>query len=194
MVSAGPEPDLSRRRHASVQLVVHVAVEFVVVLVLHLVPGIGGVTPPAIQQESEEEWVDEAGVETVRVDVEQAVALERRGRAPQQSVRRQVAHLRHQSRDVAGHLDIHERHFPRELLHVLESAVVDFGELRTLLVELDIEEGVLAGEVEGVVGVGAGVGGEGDGVVVLALRSVFGVVLVMLVVLVVVVMALLAHK
>lgn len=79
-------------------------------------------------------------------------------------------------------MDLAAGHFARILLDVLEPLIVDLAELRPLLVELDVEEGVLFGEIEGVVGGARLVGRHGRRDIVAQLGGVFFVVIVMIVV------------
>jgi hypothetical protein len=77
-------------------------------------------------------------------------------------------------------VDLREGHLARVLLDVVQAAVVDLAELGALLLEVDVEERVLLGEVERVVGRVRLVGGLRGRVVVPQLRSVLVVVLVLL--------------
>ena len=76
MKSAGPEPDLGDRGHTGVELIIHVTRPFVIILVAHFVVPVGGVTPPSVEQEAEEERECEASVEVRSVDIEDPVPLE----------------------------------------------------------------------------------------------------------------------
>lgn len=85
-------------------------------------------------------------------------------------------------------MDLREGHLARVLLDVVQAAVVDLAELGALLLEVDVEERVLLGEVERVVGRVRLVGGLRGRVVVPQLRSVLVVVLVVLHLVVIVVL------
>jgi hypothetical protein len=75
-VSSRSKPDLGGWNKAGVELVVEIANVLVVVLVSDLVERVGGVTPPSVEQEGEEEGDDYSGVKAVGVDVKDSVSLE----------------------------------------------------------------------------------------------------------------------
>jgi hypothetical protein len=54
--------------------------------------------------------------------------------------------------NVLGHMDLSERHFSRILLDVFQSPVIDFAELGSFLLELDVEKRMFFGEVQRIVG------------------------------------------
>ena len=85
------------------------------------------------------------------------------------------------------------RHFSSILLNVLKPSVIDFAEFWAFLFELYVEERVLFGEIERVVGFVRNISWLFGCVIVMELRGVFLVVIVMIVVLMVIVMALLSH-
>ena len=81
-VSSWPEPNLGGRREASIKLIVEIADPFIVVLILSLVVGVGGMSPPSVKKEAEEERHDEAGVKAVSVNVKDTVSFERTSSTP----------------------------------------------------------------------------------------------------------------
>jgi hypothetical protein len=74
--SSWSEPDLGGRWEASVQFVIEVSDKFIVVLIPSLVVGVGGVSPPPVEEEAEEERHDESGVEAVRMRIENTISFE----------------------------------------------------------------------------------------------------------------------
>lgn len=82
-LSSWSQPDLGGRDEAGVELIVKVADVLVIVFVSRLVERVGCVSPPAVEQEGEEEGNYKSGVKTVGVDVKDAVSLEGRSRSPQ---------------------------------------------------------------------------------------------------------------
>jgi hypothetical protein len=85
------------------------------------------------------------------------------------------------------------RHFSSILLDVLEPPVIDFAEFWPFLFELDVEERVLFGEIERVVGFVRYISWLFGCVIVMELRGVLLVVIVMILMLMVILMALLSH-
>ena len=76
MVSSWSEPDFGGRWKAGVEFVVKVADPFVIVLVPHFVPGVGGMSPPAVEEEGKEEGIDGSGVKMGSMNVKDTVSLE----------------------------------------------------------------------------------------------------------------------
>jgi hypothetical protein len=74
--------------------------------------------------------------------------------------------------DVAGHFDLGVRHLSGVLLDVVQAPLVDFRKLRSFFLELEVEEGVFAREVEGVLVVVGGVLGRHGRQIVPQLRGV----------------------
>jgi len=59
---------------------------FIVVLVPHLIPGEGGMSPPSVEEEAEEEGENGPSIEVMSMDVEHAVSLERSCSSPESAV------------------------------------------------------------------------------------------------------------
>jgi hypothetical protein len=74
-VSSWSKPQFGGGREPRIELVVEVAEPFVIVFVSSLVVGVGSVSPPSVQEEAEEERIDESGVKTMSVGIEDAVSL-----------------------------------------------------------------------------------------------------------------------
>lgn len=74
--STWSKPDLGHWGHTAVQLVIHVTRQLIVVLISKFIKSIGWVAPPSIQQETEEEWEQESGVEIWSVDIENTISFE----------------------------------------------------------------------------------------------------------------------
>jgi hypothetical protein len=97
IVSSWSEPDLGRRRKSCVKFIIEVAKPLVVVLVPALVVSVGGVSPPSVEEEAEEEWHDESGVKAVGMSVKHPVSFEGTSCPPKSAISRQVTSLWDQS-------------------------------------------------------------------------------------------------
>jgi hypothetical protein len=64
------------RGHSAVELVIHVADHLIIILVSGFVETVGGVSPPSVQQASEEEGDDESGVHVGGMHDKQSTPLE----------------------------------------------------------------------------------------------------------------------
>lgn len=127
VTSAGPKPDLGHGRGSAVELVVHVPWSLAIVFVHLLVVPVRGVAPPSVQQHTEEEGEDDSCVEVGRVDIEDAVALQRGGGVPPQApVAGQWAGPGDESGEVLGHLFFWDLHSAGIEADVLLPLVIDF--------------------------------------------------------------------
>jgi hypothetical protein len=93
-------------------------------------------------------------------------------------------------------VDLGQRHFSGIFLNVFKPPIVNFAELWTFLLELDIEERMLFGEIEWIVGFVRNISWLFGRVIVVKFRGVLLVVIVvilLIVMLMIILMALLSH-
>lgn len=73
--STWSKEDFGNWGYTSVELIIHVFWEFMVVLVFGSVHTVSGMTPPSVQQENEEQWVNDSGIEVWSMDVEHTISF-----------------------------------------------------------------------------------------------------------------------
>ena len=53
-------------------------------------------SPPSVEEETEEEWIDRSGIKVVSMDIENSVSFHRGAGPPQSTVGRKIASLGYQ--------------------------------------------------------------------------------------------------
>lgn len=53
-------------------------------------------SPPSVEEETEEEWIDRSGIKVVSMDIENSVSFHRGGGSPQSTVGREIPSLGYQ--------------------------------------------------------------------------------------------------